>query len=571
VLRSNRRAAGGPGRAERALGRAATAVDDRFGAAGFAQRSLKKAFPDHWSFLLGEVALYSFIILLLTGTFLTFFFQPSESQLIYHGSYHPLNGVRMTEAYDSTLRLSFDVRGGLLMRQIHHWAALLFVASIAAHMLRIFFTGAFRKPRELNWLIGLAMFGLAIAEGFCGYSLPDDLLSGTGLRIAAGIMQSIPVAGTYLAYFLFGGPFPGHHIIPRLYIIHVLLIPGLLLALITAHLFAVWHQGHSQWPGRKERESNEVGNPLYPVFAAKTGALLFFTFGFLALASAGAQINPIWLFGPYSPAFASVNAQPDWYVGLIEGALRIMPAAETSALGHTVTWSVLIPGVLLPLGFFLAAGGYPFLERWATGDRRYHQILDRPRNEPTRTAIGVAVLTMAVTVLLAGGDDVIANHFQIPIEGLVWFFRIAFFVLPLIAFAAARSVCTALQARDRRLVAAGAATGIITELPDGDIVRVRRPLDPEEMARMTARVPVELAKPVPRHIVPLPTPRRASAQVQARLNRLYLSRRAETVISQDPPAPDQDGSRGGRDPLRVAAGLIVTGLVLARWRRRTRE
>jgi ubiquinol-cytochrome c reductase cytochrome b subunit len=565
VLRANRRPA-------RVLGRAATAVDDRFGAAGLARRSLRKAFPDHWSFLLGEIALYSFIILLLTGTFLTLFFQPSESQLIYHGSYHPLDGVRMTEAYDSALRLSFDVRGGLLMRQIHHWAALLFAAAIAAHMLRIFFSGAFRKPRELNWLIGLAMFGLAIAEGFCGYSLPDDLMSGTGLRIAAGILQSVPVIGTYLAWFLFGGPFPGHHIIPRLYIIHVLLIPGLLLALITAHLFAVWHQGHSQWPGRQERDSNEVGVPLYPVFAAKTGALLFFTFGVLALAGALAQINPVWLFGPYSPAFASVNSQPDWYVGLIEGALRIMPAAETSALGHTVTWSVLIPAVLLPLGFFLAAGGYPFLERWATGDRRYHQILDRPRNEPTRTAIGAAVLTVAVTVLLAGGDDVIADHFHIPVEGLVWFFRIAFLVLPVIVFAATRSVCTALQARDRRLVAAGAGTGVVVERPDGDIVRVRRPLSPAEMATMATRVPVELAKPAPRHIVPLPTPHRVSAQVQARLNRLYLSRRAETVIGLEPPAPGHDGSRGAaHDPVRAAAAVIVACLVLARWRRRTRR
>ena len=265
--------------------RSAGGVDDRFGAAPFLKRSLRKAFPDHWSFLLGEVALYSFIILLLSGTFLTLFFKPSMSELVYHGVYRNLDGVKMSEAYASTLDISFDVRGGLLMRQIHHWAALLFVGAIAIHMMRIFFTGAFRKPREVNWVIGVMMFALAAGEGFLGYSLPDDALSGTGLRIAQGVIQSIPVAGTYISYFLFDGPYPGESIIPRFYIAHVLLIPGLLLALITAHLMILWHQGHTQWPGRRERDNTEVGEPLYPIFMAKTGALFFFTFAARALAA----------------------------------------------------------------------------------------------------------------------------------------------------------------------------------------------------------------------------------------------------------------------------------------------
>ncbi|HEY5985138.1 MAG TPA: cytochrome b, partial [Streptosporangiaceae bacterium] len=256
--------------------------DDRLRGARSTRTLLRKVFPDHWSFLLGEIALYSFIILLLTGTFLTLFFEPSMTEVTYHGTYHPLNGVRMSEAYASTLNISFDVRGGLLMRQIHHWAALLFMAAIMVHMLRIFFTGAYRKPREFNWLIGIVLFTLGLLEGLFGYSLPDDLLSGTGLRITQGVLQSIPVVGTYLSFFLFGGEFPGHLIIPRLYIIHVLLIPALLLALISAHLFLMFHQKHTQMPGKGRSETNVVGAPAYPYFAAKTGAFFFFVFGVLA-------------------------------------------------------------------------------------------------------------------------------------------------------------------------------------------------------------------------------------------------------------------------------------------------
>src|SRR6476469_1957959 len=150
---------------EQIAGKTANELDERFGSANFVKRSARKIFPDHWSFMLGEIALYSFIILLLTGTFLTLWFQPSMNEVVYDGSYAKLQGVTMSEAYASTLHISFDVRGGLLMRQIHHWAAILFMASILAHMLRVFFTGAYRKPRELNWLIGICMFTLGMLEG----------------------------------------------------------------------------------------------------------------------------------------------------------------------------------------------------------------------------------------------------------------------------------------------------------------------------------------------------------------------------------------------------------------------
>ncbi len=310
-------------------------LDDRFhGARGF-RVLFRKVFPDHWSFLLGEIILYSFIILLLTGTFLTFWFQPSMTDVIYHGSYTQLRGVRMSEAYASTLHISFDVRGGLLIRQIHHWAADLFMAGIFAHMIRIFFTGAYRKPREVNYLIGITLLTLGLVEGLFGYSLPDDLLSGAGLRILEGVTQSIPLVGTYLAFFLFGGPFPGHLIIPRLYILHVLLIPGLILALVTAHLFIMFLQKHTQMPGKGRTNENVVGAPTYPYFMAKTGAYFFFTFAAVTLAATFVQINPIWLYGPFNPVAMSAGSQPDFYMGALEGALRVMPAWQWVVFGHT--------------------------------------------------------------------------------------------------------------------------------------------------------------------------------------------------------------------------------------------
>ncbi|MGH3273033.1 MAG: cytochrome b, partial [Streptosporangiaceae bacterium] len=210
--------------ANRTLEGVGTFLDDRLHGARGIRVFLRKIFPDHWTFLLGEIALYSFIILVLTGIFLTLFFQPSMSTITYHGSYLPLEGVKMSRAYASTLNISFDVRGGLLMRQIHHWAADLFMAAIMAHMIRVFFTGAYRKPREINWLIGIVLFTLGMLEGLFGYSLPDDQLSGAGLRILEGVLQGIPIVGTYAAYFLFDGAFPGTQIIPRLYILHVFLI-----------------------------------------------------------------------------------------------------------------------------------------------------------------------------------------------------------------------------------------------------------------------------------------------------------------------------------------------------------
>jgi ubiquinol-cytochrome c reductase cytochrome b subunit len=469
---------------ERALEGVGRALDDRFRGARGVRVLLRKVFPDHWTFLLGEIALYSFIILLLTGTFLTLFFQPSMTDVVYHGSYTQLDGVRMSEAYASTLNISFDVRGGLLMRQIHHWAADLFVAAILAHMLRIFFTGAYRKPRETNWLIGIVLFTLAFTEGLFGYSLPDDLLSGTGLRILEGVLLSIPVVGTYLTFFLFGGPFPGNDIIPRLYIIHVLLIPGLMLALITAHLFLMVHQKHTQMPGKGRTNTNVVGAPMYPYFMAKTGAFFFFTFAALALASTFVQINPIWLYGPYTPVGISAGSQPDFYMGFMEGSLRMWPSWTWDAWGHTVAWNAFLPA-FGPLGIILTGLAlWPFLEQWITGDKREHHVNDRPRNAPTRTAIGIAGITAYGIFWAEGANDVIADHLYISLYLTTEIARYAIFIGPAVAYFVTKRICLGLQRKDLHLVEHGVETGIIRQLPSGEYIEETRPLNEEELAKL---------------------------------------------------------------------------------------
>jgi ubiquinol-cytochrome c reductase cytochrome b subunit len=467
-------------------------LDDRFASVGFLRTKLKKVFPDHWSFMLGEIALYSFVVLLLSGTFLTLWFKPSMGEVVYHGSYTKLNGVSVSEAYDSTLRISFDVRGGLLMRQIHHWAAVLFLAAIMVHMLRVFFTGAFRKPREINWLIGITMFTLAIVEGLFGYSLPDDLLSGTGLRITQGVLQSIPIVGTYLYYFAFGGSFPGHDFIPRLYTIHVLLVPGILAALVLAHLMVMWFQGHTQFPGKGKSENTVTGKAFYPVFLLKTNAFFLFTFAVIAGLATFAQINPIWLFGPYTPDSITAGSQPDFYMGFLEGALRIMPNWETNLWGHTIGWNVMIPA-LVPLGLIMTgAAVWPFIERWATGDRRVHHLADRPRNAPFRTAVGMTAVAFYGLLWLAGGNDVLADRFHVSLYATTWFFRFAVFIGPVIAYIITKRICIGLQRKDAAELDHGVESGVIKMMPSGEFIEVHEPLKENAEAILRAK-PQQLA------------------------------------------------------------------------------
>ena len=508
---------------DKALSGTGTWLDDRFHGAKGMRTFFRKIFPDHWTFMLGEIALYSFIILLLTGTFLALFFQPSMTNVVYHGSYLKLDGVHMSEAYASTLKITFNVRGGLLMRQIHHWAADLFVAAIMAHMIRIFFVGAYRKPREVNWLIGIVLFTLSLLEGLFGYSLPDDLLSGAGLRITQGVLQSIPIVGTYLSFFLFGGQYPGHDIIPRFYILHVLLIPGLFLALIGAHLFIMFHQKHTQMPGKGHTNENVVGAPMFPYFMAKTGAFFFF---FRRLCSGGhvRAVNPIWLYGPYSPLSISSGSQPDFYMGFLEGSLRIMPAWQWVVFNHTFAFNVFIPA-LVPLGLVMTGAAlWPFLEQWITGDRREHHINQRPRNAPTRTALGIAMISFYGVLWLEGSNDILADHFDVPLYTITEIARVAMFAVPIIAYILTKRICLGLQRKDLHLMQHGVEMGIVGRLPDGEFIEETRPLNEEELAKLA--LPEQLALPAGESEsdadspVPAPGLRGGLGRVKARLNKL---------------------------------------------------
>ncbi|OEU87332.1 ubiquinol-cytochrome c reductase cytochrome b subunit [Streptomyces abyssalis] len=457
----------------------------------------RKVFPDHWSFLLGELALYSLVLLILTGVFLTFFFHPGELEIRYTGSYGPMRGQLVSEAYDSTLRISFDVRGGLLIRQVHHWAALVFVTAIGVHMMRVFFTGAFRKPREINWVVGVTLFVLAVAEGFCGYSLPDDLLSGTGLRVVQSLLLSIPVIGTYLSLFLFGGEYPGTEIIPRLYTVHILLIPALIVALVVVHLILVVYLKHTQWGGPGRTEKNVVGQPMFPQFAAKSTGLQLMVFGLITVLGGVAQINPVWNYGPYRTDQVSTGSQPDWYVGFLEGSLRLMPPFETTVWGHTFMWNILVPTVILPGLLFTGIYLYPFLERWLTGDEREHHLCDRPRERPARTAMGVAGITFYAVLLLAGGNDVIATLFQVSLNGLTWIFRVALVLAPVVAFMVTRRLCVALRAHELGRLREGDETGEVRQSIEGGMEPGHRPVPAGERYTLLMRETPRPLEPAP--------------------------------------------------------------------------
>jgi len=464
--------------------RLATWVDSRTGLRGLTRSARRMVFPEHWSFLFGEIALYSLVILLVTGVYLSLYFHPSADLVVYDGGYAPLRGQLVSEAFDSTLHISFDVRGGLLIRQAHHWAALVFVASVFAHLLRIFFTGAFRKPRELNWVLAFLLLVLAMFAGLTGYDLPDDLLSGTGLQVVNGTLLSIPVVGTYLSFFLFGGEFPGGDLIPRFNTLHTLVIPALMIAVLAAQAALALRHRHTQYAGPGRTENNVVGVPL-KVRAVKSAGYFCFVSGVIFFMGAVAQINPVWNYGPFRPDQVSAGSQPDWYMGVADGLLRVMPGWEIDLWGHTLALDNLVP-LLIGMLLFLAMGAYPFLEAWVTDDDRDHNLLDRPRNRPVRTALGVAWLSVYAVALIGAANDIIATRLHVSVNSVTWTVRVGLFVAPVLAFVITKRLALALQRRDRDKVLHGRETGVIKLLPHGEYVEVHEPLDRAELHTLTA-------------------------------------------------------------------------------------
>ena len=546
-------------------GRAAAAsadwIDQRTGIGVAVKGLARKVFPEHWSFMLGEIALYSFITLLISGVFLTMFFVPSMNEVTYNGPWAALQGTTMSEAYASTLRLSFEVRGGLLMRQVHHWAALVFMAAIVTHMMRVFFTGAFRKPREINWVIGFTLMVLGLAAGFSGYSLPDDVLSGNGLRITDGITRGVPIIGSYASYFIFGGEFPGTALIPRLFTVHVLLIPGLLLALVGLHLAFVFLHKHTQFPGSGKTNSNVVGYPLFPIYVAKAGGFFFIVFGVIALMAGTMQINPVWNYGTYDPSPVSAGAQPDWYMLFLEGALRLMPGQAEVVLGSfTVPLNIIVPAMIVPAILLGGLALFPFIEEYATGDHREHHLLDRPRNAPFRTSFGVSLLTAFFILILAGSNDLIATQFHLSLNDITWTFRVLLFVAPAIAFWISKRVCLGLQRRDRELVLHGHETGRIVRFASGEYIEVHAPLDEHERWLRVQHDPVR-----PIQIAPAEDSRGvrrkgfAADRRRQRLSRLFYEDRVEPVTPRELAAAHEHGAHPQLEPTVEEPAQIGAG------------
>ncbi|MEU6718976.1 cytochrome b N-terminal domain-containing protein [Nonomuraea sp. NPDC046802] len=436
--------------------------------------AIRRSFQfSHWSFMFAEIAVWSFVVLLVTGAMLMLFYDPGMSQVTYDGSYGPLRGLFVSKAFDSTMHLSLEVRGGLLIRQMHHWSALVFVAAVVLQLLRMFLTGAFRRPRIRQWLIWVALLALGMFAGETGNALPDDMLSGGSLWLIMSVVQSIPAVGTWLMSLLFGSGFPGDTIIPVMYGGHLLLAAVMAVLLIARELLVRRH-GHSRFvaslPARRSAR---------PLMAGATiGMLIILGFGF--------QIAPIWLYGPAKPTQISAGSVPDWYMGFLDGALRIMPGWELTLGNYTLSLAVLVPTVVVPGVFFTALAAYPPAERFllARRDRRdalgrpkstrriaretpARDLLDRPRDTPVKTAIAAAGITFYALLWAAAANDQLAHQFQLTVNAVTIFFRYTVLIGPVVAFVVTRWICLALQQSDRDMAEHGVETGIITRSPDG--------------------------------------------------------------------------------------------------------
>ena len=446
---------GGPGKAQKRMKDPfedpVRFIDERTAAAPLMRKGMRYLFPDHWSFLLGEVALYAFIVLIATGIYLALFFDPSTAKTVYHGAYAPLDGQTMSDAYKSVVNISLSYKAGLLIRQTHHWAADVFVAAMVIHLMRVFFTGAFRKPRELIWIIGLLLLFTSLLEGYLGYSLVDDLLSGIGLQIGYGVGLSIPLVGGNLMMLIFGAPFPGTaQFWSRMYIMHVLVIPLLLATLIGVHLLLIMGRQHTQFrESPRHTERRIIGVPLFPGQTPRSLALMFYVVAILFLLGGLVQINPIWQWGPFEPWLATNGAQPDWYLGWLIGALRLMPSFDVTIGHYTLIPNPFWGGVLFPgivLGVLVS---FPWVERRLTGDHRVHNLADRPRDAPNRTAFGVAFLSFVFAVFAFGAADRIFVLWGLSYNLQLYIFRIGIWVVPPILFLVVRRACRELQATDR--------------------------------------------------------------------------------------------------------------------------
>ncbi len=412
-----------------------------------AEKAFRKVFPGHWSFLLGEIAMFSFFVLVATGLYLSLFYDASAEIVPYDGSYAQLAGVSVSQAFQSVMDITFERPLGSVVRQTHHWAALVFVAALVLHAARVFFTGAFRRPRRLNWMIGVTLMGLAMVTGFFGLVLPHDLLGGTSARIGHAFAVSVPVIGPGVADLLFAGPFGNPQMLHRMWMLHVVILPIVIGLFLVAHLALVWVQTHTMFGGNGRTEQVVEGSAAWPAYLFKAGGLLALVSGVLVGFGALVQIAPVWIHGPFDPASTTVPAQPDWYLGWVEGALRIFPAVDLTVMGWAIP-SPFIAGVAFPVAVFAVLYAWPLAEAKLTGDTASHHILDRPRDRPVRTATGAAGLAALTVLLMAGSHDWQGFLLGASIEVMTIAYRIALVVVPATVGLVTYSVCRTLIAEE---------------------------------------------------------------------------------------------------------------------------
>jgi len=397
------------------LGRVYGWFDDRL-ALGAAESTLGKAFPAEDSFLLGEVALICFVVLVLTGTFLGVFFEPSTSDVEYEGSVEEYQGEDMPASYVSVLNITYDVPFGMLIRRMHHWAAHLFVASIGLHMLRVFFSGAYRNPREPNWVVGSGLAVAAMFAAYTGYALPFDEFASTAVGIGYNVAVSIPIVGDTVGALVFGGEFPSTATIPRLYFLHVFVIPVIIAGLLAVHFAILIRQKHTEAPrdgdvpGREAVDEHDdtvvVGLPAFPNQAAVTGVVTFLTLATLSLLAGFLPVHNVAEYGPNDPASTPSLVMPDWFLMWGYGFLKLTPSWLSFDLLGVHVSSEFVGGVVLPGLVIGAVVVWPFLDRV---EEPTH-FTTSPLERPWQTAVGVAGVVFVMIASIAGMDVIVAEE-----------------------------------------------------------------------------------------------------------------------------------------------------------------
>ncbi|WP_458189642.1 cytochrome b [Haladaptatus sp. NG-WS-4] len=404
-------------------------------------RLLGKAFPAEDSFLLGEVALFSFFVLVITGVFLGFFFEPSTTEVTYDGSVAQYQGQDLPAAFVSVLHITYDIPYGMFLRRMHHWAAHFFVAAIGLHLLRVYFTGAYRNPRELNWVVGGGLALLAIFAAYTGYSLPFDEFASTATGIGYSIATSVPVFGGILSKIVFGGQYPSSATLPRFYFLHVFLIPVAIIMLITVHMGILVRQKHTEGPrsddvaGERTIQRGDdtyvVGLPAFPNQAAVSVVVFFLTLAFVSLLAGFLPVHNVAEYGPNDPASTPGLIMPDWFLMWVFGFLKLMPSWMSFTIPFTdihvsteFLSGAVLPGIVFGLLFL-----WPFIDY---REEPTHFTVN-PLRRPWQTAVGVTAVTFIMIASIAGMNNILADVINVSTGVINAVLLVGMLVYPLVA------------------------------------------------------------------------------------------------------------------------------------------